>query len=252
MNAEPVSIAPPTPSDAALVANQRIIIFILLVILVFSLMGSEAFVVINNVFSYLTTTIGKIIMYISANLGYSVGTIVDTTSNVASNATISSVQLADGAIGSIGDIFRDANASRVSPEFKKEMDQISASSKDFLLLPGAGAAGGAPSRGGGAAGAGGADYAGLRRDLDDVINKVNNLGVASSATTATVDSSESPMQKPMTAQKASWCLVGEYNKKRGCVAVNQGDKCMSGAIFDTREQCMGPGVSGEAPGTRAG
>lgn len=250
MNAEPVSIAPPSPSDAALVANQRIIIFILLVILVFSLMGSEAFVVINNVFSYLTTTIGKIIMYVSANLGYSVGTIVDTTSNVASNATISTVQLADGAIGSIGGIFRDANASRVSPEFKKEMDQIAASSKDFLLLPGASGVGASGT--GTVSGSGRTDYAGLRRDLDDVINKVNNLGVASSATTAAVDSSESPMQKPMTAQKASWCLVGEYNKKRGCVAVNQGDKCMSGAVFDSREQCMGPGVSGEAPGTRAG
>lgn len=249
MNAEPVSIAPQTPSDAALVANQRIIIIILLIVLVFSLMGSEAFVVINNVFSYLTTTIGNIILYISSNLGYSVGTIVDTTSNVASNATISSVQLADGAIGSIGDIFRDANASRVSPEFKKEMDQISATSKDFLLLPAArGVSGAASSAGSGGAASG--DYAGLRRDLDDVINKVNNLGVASSATTASVDSSESPVQKPMTAQKAAWCLVGEYNKKRGCVAVNQGDKCMSGAIYDTREMCMG--VSGEAPGTRAG
>lgn len=251
MNAEPVSIAPPSPSDSALVANQRIIIIILLVVLFFSLLGSEAFTVINNVITYLVTNTGKLVMYIASNLGYSVGTIVDTTSNVASNATVSSIQLADGAIGSIGDIFRDANASRVSPEFKKEMDQISASSKDFLLLP---AAKGAAPGGGLAAprsSGGGADYAGLRRDLDDVINKVNNLGVASSATTARVDSTDDPIQKPITAQKASWCLVGEYNKRRGCVSVNRGDKCMSGSLFDTQELCMS-GVSGEAPGTRAG
>jgi len=249
MNAEPVSIAPPTASDNALVANQRIIIIILLVVLFFSLLGSDAFTVINNVFSYLTTNIGKLIMYISSNLGYSVGTIVDTTSNVASNATVSSIQLADGAIGSIGDIFRDANASRVSPEFKKEMDQISASSKDFLLLPAAKGGDIGPAKSAGAGTAAGADYAGLRRDLDDVINKVNSLGVASSATTAGVDSTENPIQKPITAQKASWCLVGEYNKKRGCVSVNSGDKCMSGSLFDTQNQCMG--ISGEAPGTRA-
>lgn len=244
MNAEPVSIAQPTPSDNTLVSNQRIIIIILLVVLFFSLLGTKSIEIFNNIFTYLTTNIGNLIVYISSNLGYSIGTIVDTTSNVASNATVSSVQLADGAIGSIGNIFRDANASRVSPEIKNEMDKVAASSKDFLLLPAAKGGNNAPSAGGR-----GNDYAGLRRDLDDVINKVNNLGVASSATTAKLDSTENPIQKPITAQKAGWCLVGEYDKKRGCVSVNSGDICMSGSLFDTQNKCMG--INEEAPGTRA-
>jgi len=246
MNAEPNPIAAPTQSDTALVYNQRIIIFILLIVLFFSLMGSEAFTLINNVITYLIKHIGNIIIYISSNLGYSIGTIVDTTSNVASNASVSSIQLADGAIGSIGDIFRDANASRVSPEFKKEMDKLTEGSKDFLLLPSAKGVtpAGVPIKSGESN-----DYASLRHDLDDVINKVNNLGVASSATTAKLDTTDNPIQKPITSQKMGWCLVGEYNKKRGCVSVNPGDICMSGYLYDNQNKCMG--ISGEAPGTRA-
>lgn len=224
----------PFPNTDTTYANQRIIIIILLIILIFSLLGSEAFVIINNVINYLITNIGNGIMYISSNLGYSVGTMVDTTSNVASNATISSVQIADGALNSVGDIFRDANASRVSPEFKKDMDTVANNSKDFLLLP---AAKGVNEKT--TTEKAKDDYSGLRRDLDDVINKINNIGISSSATTAKVDSTESSIQRPISAQKTSWCLVGEYNQKRGCVSVNQGDKCMSGMLFDTSDQCIG-------------
>lgn len=224
--------------DNSYINNQRIIIIILLIILVFSLLGTESFKVINNVITYLITNIGNLIFYISSNLGYSVGTMVDTTSNIASNATISSVQIADGALNSVGDIFRDANSTRVSPEFKKEMDNVANSSKDFLLLPSAKGISeieNSKNKSENTAN----EYGKLRSDLDDVINKVNNIGVSSSAMTATVDTTENPIQKPITAQKNSWCLVGEYNHKRGCISVNSGDKCMSGLLFDSSNQCIG-------------
>lgn len=54
--------------------------------------------------------------------------------------------------------------------------------------------------------------------------------------------SESPIQKPITAGKTGWCLVGEYEGKRGCVEVGEQDKCMSGQIFATQNACMNPGT----------
>lgn len=47
-----------------------------------------------------------------------------------------------------------------------------------------------------------------------------------------------PVLKPKNGQ--GWCLVGEYQDQRGCVEVNQSDKCMSGQIFPTKEQCLRP------------
>jgi hypothetical protein len=54
--------------------------------------------------------------------------------------------------------------------------------------------------------------------------------------------SESPIQKPITAGKTGWCLVGEYEGKRGCVEVGEQDKCMSGQIFATQNACANPGT----------
>ena len=52
--------------------------------------------------------------------------------------------------------------------------------------------------------------------------------------------SESPIQKPITAGKTSWCLVGEYEGKRGCISVNDYDKCLSGQVFASQDQCLLP------------
>jgi hypothetical protein len=59
--------------------------------------------------------------------------------------------------------------------------------------------------------------------------------------------SESPIQKPITAGKTGWCLVGEYEGKRGCVEVGEQDKCMSGQIFATQNACMNPGTFANNP-----
>ena len=54
--------------------------------------------------------------------------------------------------------------------------------------------------------------------------------------------SESPIQKPITAGKAGWCLVGEYEGKRGCVQVGEQDRCMSGQLFANQNACLNPGA----------
>jgi hypothetical protein len=73
----------------------------------------------------------------------------------------------------------------------------------------------------------------------------NVLNVAPSGPTIgdpAPSSSESPIQKPITSGKAGWCLVGEYEGKRGCVQVSEQDRCMSGQIFATQNACLNPGA----------
>ena len=54
------------------------------------------------------------------------------------------------------------------------------------------------------------------------------------------DTSVNPIQKPITSSKQNWCLVGEYEGKRGCIEVNDDSKCMSGQTFPSRQLCMNP------------
>jgi hypothetical protein len=52
--------------------------------------------------------------------------------------------------------------------------------------------------------------------------------------------SENPIQKPISAGKNNWCLVGEYDQKRGCIEIKDQDKCLSGQVFPTQQMCLNP------------
>jgi hypothetical protein len=54
------------------------------------------------------------------------------------------------------------------------------------------------------------------------------------------DESSNVIQKSITSGKTQWCLVGEYQNKRGCVEVGKEDKCMSGQVFPSQMSCMNP------------
>ena len=54
------------------------------------------------------------------------------------------------------------------------------------------------------------------------------------------DVSENPIQKPISSNKNGWCLIGEYENKRGCIEVDDSEKCMSGQVYPTRQACVNP------------
>jgi len=54
------------------------------------------------------------------------------------------------------------------------------------------------------------------------------------------DNTTNPIQNPISSGKSNWCLVGEYQGKRGCIAISDADKCMSGQIFPSQQACLNP------------
>jgi len=60
------------------------------------------------------------------------------------------------------------------------------------------------------------------------------------------DDSTNPIQNPVSSNKNSWCLVGEYHNKRGCIEIADGDKCMSGQVFPSQQLCLNPTLSQNA------
>jgi hypothetical protein len=57
------------------------------------------------------------------------------------------------------------------------------------------------------------------------------------------EDSGSDIQKSISSKKGSggWCLVGEYNGARSCVAMSEHDKCMSGQVFPSHKTCTNAG-----------
>lgn len=54
------------------------------------------------------------------------------------------------------------------------------------------------------------------------------------------DDGSGPIQNPITSNKSTWCLVGEYQGNRGCIEVDAENKCMSGQTFPTQHMCLNP------------
>lgn len=54
------------------------------------------------------------------------------------------------------------------------------------------------------------------------------------------DATTNPIQNPITSGKTGWCLVGEYEGRRGCVAVGENDRCMSGQVYPSQAVCANP------------
>jgi hypothetical protein len=54
------------------------------------------------------------------------------------------------------------------------------------------------------------------------------------------DNSDNPIQKPIASTKTNWCLVGEYQGRRGCIEIGEHDKCLSGQVFPNQKICLNP------------
>lgn len=70
-------------------------------------------------------------------------------------------------------------------------------------------------------------------------------GVDSSAATAAhpePDDAGSVTQKGKISGKAGFCLVGEDRGIRSCMKVGEGDTCMSGNIFPSKDVCINPSL----------
>ena len=77
-----------------------------------------------------------------------------------------------------------------------------------------------------------------RQELDKTLNNSSN-----EVSDLSEDVSENPIQKPITSNKTKWCLVGEYEGSRGCVEIDEGEKCMSNQIFPSQKMCLNPTLS---------
>jgi hypothetical protein len=78
--------------------------------------------------------------------------------------------------------------------------------------------------------------------LDLSINKSSNKPVDPKP-----DTTSNPIQNPITSSKTQWCLVGEYEGRRGCISINESDKCLSGQVFPDQKACLNPTYTNNMP-----
>jgi hypothetical protein len=81
-------------------------------------------------------------------------------------------------------------------------------------------------------------------NLDNTLN-TSTIG-QKNAQIPSPDTTENPIQNPISHEKSSWCLVGEYKGRRGCIEISEHDKCMSGQVYPSQKMCLNPALSKNA------
>lgn len=83
--------------------------------------------------------------------------------------------------------------------------------------------------------------AGNLPDLPDRINLGETVNKSSvQVNDPETDNTTNPIQNSITSRKAQWCLVGEFEGKRGCVQVGEHDKCLSNQLYPNFQTCLNP------------
>ena len=185
--AQPQSDIQPMSSNFVM-TPQNIIIMVLSILLVLSFLGINLLDILSNIIKLIIRIFSPLVTELLSILGYTTGSILNKSADVASDVGKTAIDVGEGAIQSVGDLLIKASKKGVDPDAQNQLDRVLS-----------------------------------------VDNQPNN---------ALMDNAESPIQKPISSNKAGWCLVGEFDNRRSCIQVNEYDKCMSGQIFPNREQCL--------------
>ncbi len=82
----------------------------------------------------------------------------------------------------------------------------------------------------------------LKQDIDNLLNV--SPPPSKRTNEPQPSSTENPIQNPIKTN-INWCLVGEYQGKRGCIAITDYDKCLSGQVFPSQAMCLNPTKTNE-------
>jgi hypothetical protein len=83
----------------------------------------------------------------------------------------------------------------------------------------------------------------INASKDNLDKAINSPPSSQKKTDPEPDKTENPIQNPPSSAKKSWCLVGEYQGRRGCIEIADQDKCISGQVFPEQKMCLNPNLS---------
>lgn len=204
MNNMPAIINTNNNQPSTMFSWKNIIIIVLLVLLTASTLGINLLVLINNgitIMGGLFITIGH---YITEFLNY-FAVYFGYASGTVINTT---ADVSAGVVKNVADVSSDVLHSVGDTLIKVGKEQEKAAEQN-------------------------------PQNLDISINKSGAAGPSrTTITQPTPDTTASPIQKPIGSGKQNWCLAGEFEGKRGCILVENVNKCVSGQIFPTQQSCL--------------
>ena len=197
------TIVPIQTGEVNMFSGKNMVIVMLTVLLVLYFLGINLLASMGNLLQTISNVFGPLFTQILSVFGYTAGTVIDKSTDVVTDVAKSGIDLAGDTIQSAAELLKAASRGHVAADAVNQLDN------SFKY--------------------------GNSSNLDNAINN-SKPGLNQPVPDASVD----PIQKPITAGKVNWCLVGEYQGKRGCIEVDDDSKCMSGQVFPSQNMCLNP------------
>lgn len=217
MEQNPQYIPPALPSlngNTNFFTWQNWAIIVLVILLFFSFLGINLLSVLGNTLQKFGEVIIPFIERVLNIMGFSLGSLLNFTGDFVEDVGTKSLDLVNDGIHGVTGVFMN------DPNYKRDIQD----GTNNLL-------GGNPP-----------PLAPVQNPaLDKPLQQGSAEVAASKQTEVAPSSAASPVQTSIPAtNKTSWCLAGEYNERRGCVAIDQNTRCMSGQVFPTQNACLNP------------
>jgi hypothetical protein len=254
-----------TDDRGTMISYQNMAIVVLVGLLVLSFLGINILLVVGNFFQTIINLFGPLVYQILGVFGYTAGAVINKTADIAGDTAKVGVDVAEGTVQSVGNLLLKSSGVVVDPYAKAQLDKTMNTQiriplpKETVYVP-------VP-----------VPSPGTSKSLDTFLNNpvtrffgyttpgpttkppltvapltaspltvapltVAPLTVAPLTPAANLipssDSASSKIQAPITANKTSWCLVGEENGRRTCLDVQDQTKCLSGQIYPSQQDCL--------------
>lgn len=183
---------------------KNILIILLIFFLVVSFFGISLWNNLGNLLQSISDIFQPIINHFLHAFGYSAGTALNAVSDVTADVAKGGIDIMDGAVNNFGDLLIGDNTHKLGDNTHKLGDKPNQAPIPIAPPP-------------------------------PPPNTPTEPPEEPSP-----DTSENAIQKPISSDKWNWCLVGEYQNKRGCIEITDSDKCMSGQVFPSQKMCLNP------------
>jgi len=197
--------------------GNNFVIIILVILLIFPAIGMMIMTFLGNTYKEITETSNPIISNFLKMFGYSAGTVINTSADVAGDAAKVGVDILEGSVHDVGNLVQGKTGDYPTDKTFFNHQNQNSNSLDSTIEKKVDAA--------------------IGKKLGNTVSSGNQYR---NPADVSPDNSSGVIQNPISSGKAGWCLTGEYQNKRGCVSVSESDQCLSGQIFPSKEMCLNP------------
>jgi len=232
-------------SSFGMITYQNWAIVVLVGLLILSFLGINILLVIGNFFQSIINAFGPLVYQILGVFGYTAGSVINKTADIAGDTAKAGVDIAEGTVQSVGNLLLKSSGTVVDPAARSQLD-TAMNAKIRIPMPTqtvnvpvpvpvpVPTPVPTPS-------SNNQSSKSLDNYLNNPVTRFFGYETASPSPSYSIpssDSASSKIQSPIASNKTAWCLVGEDNGRRTCIDVQDQTKCLSGQIYPSQQDCL--------------